>query len=386
MSIPTLVTQNEAEAGTSTDRTGWTAQRVRQGADAAINRRVIRVDHTPPAPTADNENAIILVTSTGDSFVQRTETIHGTAALATWENYPITSTYIGAFGNPPGVIANGRYYNYGLRIWFQAVLYGGEYRWSSGGEPIGWRGYAYSENIAAANNIDGVNDLVYIANLYRIRRVLTFTPGSNSTIQRTWENQREDEFQGTATTANIFYDPGEISVVVTNSISRAYICLVAGDYNSTTIPTSSNWLRVSPLVRTPVETDDTPADFLKEFTIPQFSQWIDSGFDFDAEAQAAITLEFSINTCNIEFNRSFHPDQFSVLQDISVAPMNQLGHGVDTIAISWAGSAPNSSQGTDCRVWVGKNSGNNILFAFRPSVISGDNVQNLASARMWRIE
>ena len=390
-SVPAVVSQAEAEAGAGTVRRSWTAQRVRQGANAAINQRVIRVEHTPPAATEANEDALIIVSSTGDGFLQRQETIHGTAAQATWENYPISPTgYVGAFGNAPTTIpANGRYYNYGLRIWFQAVLYAGSYRWVSGGEPIGWRGYAPSENVAAANNVDGVSDLVYIANLYSIRRVLTFTPGSNSTIQRTWENQREDEFHGTASAASAFYEPGEIAVVTTNNNPRAYICLVAGEYTSAAIPLSTQWLRVSPPVRTPVLTDDTPPDNVKDLDFTgNYSRFRDTGFDWDIAEQSAITIEVSVGVCNIELNRSFHPDQFDLLMDVSIQTANfdYDGPGDTTRAISWAGSAAHAGQGTDCRVWLGKDVDDNILMAVRPSVVSGDAAQPQVDLRMWRVE
>ena len=270
-------------------------------------------------------------------------------------------------------------------------MYAGSYRWVSGGEPIGWRGYAPSENVAAANNVDGVSDLVYIANLYRIRRVLTFTPGSNSTIQRTWENQREDEFHGTASAASAFYEPGEIAVVTTNNNPRAYICLVAGEYTSAAIPLSTQWLRVSPPIRTPVLTDDTPPDNVKELDFTNnFTRYIDTGFDFDTAAQAAITIELSVGVCNIELNRSFHPDQFELLQDaaVSTVNMNHAGEGDATIAISWAGSAPHAGQGTDCRVWLAKDVDDNILMAIRPANTSGNTgeIHNHVDLRMWRVE
>ena len=180
--------------GVSTSRRGWTAMRVRSAANAAIDTRIVTVEHHPPAPTAANANAIVKVSSTGDMFAQRQEEVRGTpSTVGGWEQY-FASDYLGAFLNPPAVQTGKKYYNIGLRLWFQAVAYGGQTRWQAGGEPVAWRGYATSENAAAANNIDASGDLVYIANLYRVERATgTFTEGSSASTHRTWENQRDGE-------------------------------------------------------------------------------------------------------------------------------------------------------------------------------------------------
>ena len=390
------LTEPEVTDRTSTQFGLISGQRVGEGADAAIDRRIIRVTHTPPAPTADNEDALIIVSSTGDGFLQRQETFHGTDPIATWTNWVPPATFDGYFQNAPSPSAAGRtYYNFGLRVWFTSSSFGGNLRWVPGGEPDSWRGYANTEADATRNNIDAVGDRVYVANLYRARQSVTYTPGVGPTTHRTWENQREDEFQGTATANTTFYEPGEISVVTTgtgaDAVSRAYICLVAGEYTSVTIPISAGWLRISPPVRTRMQNNDTPPDFESDIDFVITHRWYDTGFDFDAAEQAAISIEVSIEICAIELNRQFHPDQFTTLTNGVIAETIGPPSGSDPpagdipYAISWAGSEANQSRGTDCRVWLGKDSNNNILIAARPSATTPEEAR-VADIHMWRVD
>ena len=391
--LPT-VPQDEAEAGTASTRRTWTSQRVRQSTEVAINERILHVDHAPPAASAENEDSLIVVGTTGDVYAQRQETHHSVDSTATWEN-AILPFYLGAFYVPPAPATNFTYYDIGLRDWRRTINYAGTLRWSSGGEPDAWRGYAASEADAARNNIDAIGQICYVANQYRLRRSVTFTEGTGPSVQRTWENQRESEFQGTATATMSFYDAGEIAVVVTSvtgvtdDFTRAYICLRAGDYDETSIPDSDNWLRVSPSIRVPVPTDEaTQPDFVKRWTadastnaVPANHTWIDTGFDFDTAAQNADQLEFSIEACLVEFNRRVHPSEIERLNSEAVnAFRSETTDPTIPRGITFAGSAAASTQGSDCRIWLGKDVNNNILFAIRGSA------ENDTEMSMWRIE
>lgn len=387
--LPT-VSQADATAGTATDRRAWTAERVRQGASAAIDTRIIRVDHTPPVATAANASSVVLVGNTGDAFVQRQETHHGTAATATWQNY-IDTASLGAFGNPPTPQVNRTYFNTGLRIWFRAISYAGQLRWVSGGEPDAWRGYAPSENVAAANNVDAVDDVVYIANLFRLRQVVTFTPGTNTAVSRTWENQRDSDWEGAATATERFYRAGEFATVVDTGDTIAYLCNTAGDYSLSTIPSSTGWTRVTPPILTRIQTSD--ANPLDDYDLTFTNQriWHDTNFVFTAAMLASTRLEVTVISASMLFNRTFHPSHFESLtagtggQDVDIdstlTPPAPVPDGRTPTAMPMA--AADGDSGTDLRIWLGRDSDNSLLVAIRPGSSSRALIDNVLRVRAW---